>query len=453
MRSADRRRTFRSGLRRHAFGPCAGAVILALAAAACSSGSSNSSGGQPEAGGTAVYAEQPSTPPNYIFPYIAGPYATTSNVFYLQALMYRPRVWSGASAQPTMNPSLSLAKAPVFNGRNVTITLNHYVWSNGTPVTAQNVVFWLHMQEALPQDYGAYSGFPANVSNIKAVSQTELTMTMNKAYSPTWFLYNDLSQVTPLPTAWDRTASGASSCTTTLWDCAKVYSYLNAQALRLNSYAGSPLWSVVDGPWKLSAFNADGHITFVPNKSYSGPVKPKLAEFQEVPFTTDAAEYDVLQSPASATKIDVGYLLEQDAPVKPAGASVGKNPLSSRGYTLSPLYTWGFDFYVMNFQSTDGNGPVIRQLYLRQALAYLTDQKAVIEGPMRGYGAPTVGPVGSTPLSKFLSPAGKAQTASGNGPFPFSIAKAKALLSSHGWTVTPGGTTTCADPSKCAPGT
>ena len=64
----------------------------------------------------------------------------------------------------------------------------------------------------------------------------------------------------------------------------------------------------MDGPWKLSAFNADGHITFVPNKSYSGPVKPKLAAFKEVPFTTDAAEYNVLQSPNSSTKIDVGYL-------------------------------------------------------------------------------------------------------------------------------------------------
>ena len=208
----------------------------------------------------------------------------------------------------------------------------------------------------------------------------------------------------------------------------------------------------MDGPWKLSAFNADGHITFVPNKSYSGPVKPKLSAFQEVPFTTDAAEYDVLQSASSSTKIDVGYLPTQDASPKPANAAVGTNPLASKGYTLAPLYTWGFDFYVMNFQSTDGNGPVLQQLYLRQALAYLTDQKAVIEGPMRGYGAPTVGPVGSTPLSKFLSPAGKAQTASGNGPFPFSIAKAKALLTSHGWTVAPGGTTTCADPAKCGPG-
>jgi peptide/nickel transport system substrate-binding protein len=208
----------------------------------------------------------------------------------------------------------------------------------------------------------------------------------------------------------------------------------------------------VDGPWKLSAFNADGHITFVPNKSYSGPIKPKLAEFQEVPFTTDAAEYDVLQSPNSSTKIDVGYLPEQDAPAKPVNAAVGANPLASKGYTLAPLYTWGWDAYVMNFQSTTGNGPVIRQLYFRQALAYLTNQEAIIEGPMRGYGVPTVGPVGNTPVSKFLSPTGVAETKSGTGPYPFSIAKAKALLSSHGWTVVPGGVTTCTDPAKCGPG-
>jgi hypothetical protein len=60
------------------------------------------------------------------------------------------------------------------------------------------------------------------------------------------------------------------------------------------------------------------------------------------------------------------------------------------------------------------------------------DQKAGIEGPMRGYGAPTAGPVGNTPLSKFLSPTGRAETSSGTGPYPFSIAKAKALLASHG---------------------
>jgi peptide/nickel transport system substrate-binding protein len=310
------------------------------------------------------------------------------------------------------------------------------------------------MMKGVPQDWFDFSpgAFPANVTNIKAVGSTELTMTLDKAYSPTWFLYNELSQITPMPAAWDRTASGPSNCDTTVSDCAAVYNYLAGQAKDLTTYATSPTWGIVDGPWKLSAFNADGHMTFVPNKSYSGPIKPKLAAFQEVPFTTDAAEYDVMQSPNSSTKIDYGYLPQQDAPAKPANAAVGANPLASKGYTLAPLYTWGYDFYILNFQSTTGNGPVIRQLYFRQALAYLSNQKAVIEGPMRGYGEATVGPVGSTPVSKFLSPTGRAELNSETGPYAFSVAKAKALLSSHGWTVVPGGTTTCADPAKCGPG-
>ena len=102
-----------------------------------------------------------------------------------------------------------------------------------------------------------------------------------------------------------------------------MYSYLNSQAQAVTSYVSSPLWSIVDGPWRLSAFNSDGHVTFVPNKKYSGPVKARLAAFEEVPFTTDTAEYDVLQSPSSSTKIDVGYIPQQDVPAKPANATVG----------------------------------------------------------------------------------------------------------------------------------
>ncbi len=433
--------------------PAAGVAVLALVAGGCTS-NSVATGTTPVNGGTAVFAEPPDSPPDYIFPFMTAADSSNVNLFDFTYLMYRPLYWFGQGSQPVVNPSLSLASTPAYSGRNVTITLKHYMWSNGTPVTAQDIMFFINMVKAVPQDWFDYSPgtFPFNVTNIKAVSSTELTMTMDKAYSPTWFQYNELSQITPFPAAWDRTASGPSNCDTTVSDCAAVYSYLNSQAEDLTTYATSPIWSVVDGPWKLSAFNADGHITFVPNKSYSGPVKPRLAAFQEVPFTTDAAEYDVLQSPSSSTKIDVGYLPEQDAPAKPANAAVGANPLASKGYTLAPLYTWGFDFYVMNFQSTTGNGPVIQQLYFRQALAYLTDQKAIIEGPMRGYGTPTVGPVGSYPLSQWLSPAGKAETNADTGPYPFSIAKAKALLTSHGWNVVPGGTTTCTDPAKCGPG-
>ncbi len=433
---------------------------LAIAAAsittlvACSSSSSGSSSsastaGTPVTGGTATWAEPPSDTPNYIFPFTSSAYISVSNIDQFSFLMYRPLYWFGDGSQPTLNPSLSLANYPTFSGNNVTITLKPYMWSNGTPVTATDVVFWLNMEQAVgATDYGAYTGFPNTIiKNIKVVSPTELTFTMDKAYSPTWLVYNDLSQVTPMPAAWDRTASGPSSCATTVSDCAAVYSYLDSQSKNLSGYVSSPLWSIVDGPWKLSAFNADGHVTFVPNKSYSGPVKPKLAAFQEVPFTTDSAEYDVLRSPSSSSKLDVGYVPEEDLPAKPANAVVGANPLAS-SYTLAPLYAWGINYYTVNFQSTvSDHAAVIKQLYFRQALAYLMNQAAVIAGPLRGYGTVTVGPVGSNPVTPFLSATGKQ-----GDPFPYNPTKAKSLLTSHGWTVVPGGTTTCANPSLCGAG-
>jgi len=424
----------------------AGAAALALVAAGCSSSGSNnsSSGTTPVKGGTAVWAEPPSSVPTYIFPYLDSSNISNLNLFDLQYLMYRPLYWFGENGQPQPNNSLSLANPPVVSGRNVTITLKHYMWSDGTQVTAQDVMFWLNMEKALPADYGAYTGFPANMSSIKVVSPTEIQMTMSKSYSPSWLQYNDLSQIVPMPAAWDRTASGPSHCDTTVSDCAAVYSYLNKQAENLSGYATSPIWGIVDGPWRLSSFNADGHNTFVPNKKYSGPVKPKLSAFQEVPFTTDSAEYDVLRSPSASTKIDVGYLPDQDAPSKPANTSVGSNPLS--GYTLDPLYPWGIDYSVMNYQSSNGDhGAIFKQLYFRQALQYLMNQKAIISGPLRGYGALTVGPVAATPATKWLSSQGRA-----GDPYPYNPTKAKQLLASNGWKVVPNGISTCAKPGTAS---
>ena len=428
------------------------ATALTLAAAACSSTSSNtsSSGGTRISGGTAAWAEQPSAVPNYIFPFVSGTYASTANISEFQYLMYRPLYWFGNGTSPTFNASLSLATAPVYNGTTVTITMKGWKWSNGETVTAQDVLFWIHMQQAVgAQDWFDFVPglFPSNVSDVKAVSSTELTMKMNKPYNTTWFTYNELSQITPLPAAWDRTASGPSDCAAVVADCAKVYSYLDSQSKALSSWASSPIWSVVDGPWKLTAYTSDGHATFVPNRAYSGPVKPTLAKFEEVQFTTESAEYNVLQAGAAGggQKLDFGYLPTTDAPDKPASAAVGQNPVG--GYTLAPLIEWAINYFPVNMQSTTGNGPVLSQLYFRQALQYLMNQKAVIDGPLHGYGTYTVGPVGTYPATSYLSPQGHQ-----GDPYPFNPAKAKSLLASHGWNVVPNGVTTCQNPSLCGPG-
>jgi peptide/nickel transport system substrate-binding protein len=434
----------------------AGVAALAIVAGACSSstgttnGGAAATGGTPQQGGTATFALGPSTTPNYIFPFSSSTYFSVVNAEYFQYLMYRPLYWFGNGASPTLNTSLSVAEAPQYNGTTVTIKLKGWKWSNGETVDANNVLFWIHMMQAVGStDWGDFSpgGFPTNVTNVKAVSATELQMTMNKAYNQQWFTDNELSQITPMPEAWDRTASGPSHCTTTVSDCAAVYSYLDSQSKNLSGWASSPIWSVVDGPWKLSAFNADGHSTFVPNTAYSGSQKPHLAKFEEVPFTTENAEYNVLQAGAAGggQKIDVGYIPTTDAPTKDPNATVGSNPLN--GYTLAPWYPWGINYFPVNFQSTTGNGPIIKQLYFREALEYLMNQEAIIKGPLHGYGLFTVGPVGTYPPNPYLSSQGKA-----GDPFPFNPTMAKSLLTSHGWNVVANGTTTCTDPAKCGAG-
>jgi peptide/nickel transport system substrate-binding protein len=157
----------------------------------------------------------------------------------------------------------------------------------------------------------------------------------------------------------------------------------------------------------------------------------------------------VLQASAnggSGQTIDVGYLPTTDAPTKPANAAVGSNPVN--GYTLDPLYPWGINYFVVNEQSTTGNGPVLNQTYFRQDLENLVDQQAVISGPLKGYGQETADPVGSYPATDYLSATGK----SGSAIPAYSSSTVAASLTSHGWKVVPNGTTTCTDPAKCGAG-
>ncbi len=141
-------------------------AVLALALAACSS---SGGGGSPGAtgtssatgtkiiGGTATWALPPSSAPNYIFPFASSTYFSTVNFEEFQYLIYRPLYWFGNGASPTLNSSLSLADPPVYNGKQVTITLKGWKWSNGETVNADDLQFWIHMMQAVaPQDWGDY---------------------------------------------------------------------------------------------------------------------------------------------------------------------------------------------------------------------------------------------------------------------------------------------------------
>jgi peptide/nickel transport system substrate-binding protein len=230
----------------------------------------------------------------------------------------------------------------------------------------------------------------------------------------------------------------ASHCDTTVADCAKVYNYLIAQNRNLSSYATSPLWGVVDGPWKLSAFNSDGALTMVPNKTYGGPVKAKLSAFKEQQFTSDSAEYNVLKSGTST--VQVGYIPSQDITQPTTSPSkAGPNPLSPN-FVATPWIGYSINYFPINFKNPTV-GPIFQQQYFRQALQYTVDSASVDKNVYKGYGYPTTTGIPALPKSSLLAPSLQ------KDPYPFSVSKAKSLLTSHGWNVS-------SDPGTCVkPGT
>ena len=259
------------------------------------------------AGGTAYFAEQPETPPDYIFPLVSGQYFTVENTNDFQTLLYEPLYWFGDQKSTAVDYSLSIGNAPVYSDDNrlVTITLKHYIWSNGQPVSARDVIFWINLLRANRDDWASYvpGGFPDNVTSARALNATTVQLRLNADYNPVWFTYNELSQITPLPLAWDRTSlkapapaantSGLPDVTPT--GARAVYNFLNSQANDIGSYSSSPIWSVVDGPWKLVGLTTEGTATFVPNLRFSGPNKPHLAKLVELPYTSASAELSVLR--------------------------------------------------------------------------------------------------------------------------------------------------------------
>jgi peptide/nickel transport system substrate-binding protein len=398
-------------------------------------------------GGTVTYAEQTGAPPNYIFPLYPIQDCTTANVLQLNMLMYRPLYWFGNNYRSTVDYKDSIGQKPVFSGggKVVTIHLNHYKWSDGETVSARDLEFWMNLLTLNPaKDWCSYvpGKFPQNVVSYKVVNPTTFQMTLNRAYNPTWFLYNELSQVTPIPIAWDRTSlsqKAPSPNASNLPDMTKsgaggVYNFLNAQSLKLDDWSSSPLWSVVDGPWKVHSTTTSGEVSFVPNTAYSGPTKPSIAKFEEVPFTSQSAMLDELKAQGT-NALTVAYLPSQYQPLSAQ--------LEAQGYDVNKASSYSVNFFPLNLQNPTV-GPIFRQLYFRQAFQHLVDQDGWIRSFLHGTAVATYGPVPSTPPNPLVS------TGSSANPYPFSVSDASKLLKANGWKVVPGGESVCAKPGSAS---
>ncbi len=454
-----------------------GAAVVCIASLGTTVISSTLSGASASSKTQVVLAERPTTRPNFIFPYFSASYFTIANLYELDYLLFRPLYWVGGPASVTLNERLSIGKTPAFShdNRTVEISLKGYKWSNGSKVDAEDVLFWMNIWKAKPTGYGAWFpgglSMPTSVKAVRITNPTTLTITLDRSFNPHWLLYNQLSQITPLPLTWTKTSSsakaGSAGCATAAFGtadaaCVAVYDYLSKQAgynpvnpkttgvSALSTYATNPLWKVVDGPWTLTSFGATSNVVFEPNAAYSGPNKPRVKKYIEEPFTSGSAEYNALV----AGDVDIGDLPTTEITSPAAKAATPGSPLKIGAnnprlstYSLAPFYLWGVRYYPYNFKSNGDTGEAGRlflQLYIRQALQHLVNQTLYVSRIYQGYAYPDYGPVPTLPKNPDAS---KAELVN---PYPYSPGAAEHLLSSHGWKVIPGGTDVCEKPGSAA---
>lgn len=431
----------------------AAAAAVALLAAGCgsSSGNNTSTTGAKQSGGTATVSNINGAGANMIFPFATTQFYSVTNYEDFMYLLQRPLYVFGGNSNTSIsvNYPLSPAAAPKYTdgGKTVVINMKGWKWSNGETVDAKDVVFFLNMLEAEKTNYAGYTPglLPDNMTSYSATGPDQVTLHLKQAYSAIWFTYNQLAILTPFPMAWDVSkvgaAAGSGGCTTDsaadAWaKCKAVYTFLTAQAKDTATYATNPLWAVVDGPFKLTAFNINGNYTFVPNTKYSGSPKPSISALKFVAYTSDTTIYTALQTGA----LSVGPIPTTDLATKPVTSSLPSvNPLKAAGYYLQPAYEFGTGYSYINFNNPT-YGAEFKQLYFRQALQMLTNQLGMSSSIGRGYAYPTTSGVPNQPPSQWVS--SDMTENSATGPYPYNPKKAEALLAAHGWKVV-GGVLTC----------
>jgi peptide/nickel transport system substrate-binding protein len=407
--------------------------------------------GKAARGGTIKVGQLSNQTPTDIFPLIDSTSCTTPTLNFVQN-QYIPLYAGPSGAEPAINEPLSGAEPPRYSGsdKTVTITLKPGLkWSDGKPVRAEDVVFYLDLLKAALKQTSAnwcqYSPgeFPDNVASWTTAGVRGLVLHLTHAVNPTWFTADQLQDVGAgiyaLPSQdWNvdsATGEHISDWATNPADALRIYNYLHAEGTDIGTFASSPLWKVVDGPFRLKDFQASGgSYDLVPNGAYSLAPKAKVSDIAVRTYASSAALLAGLKSKA----LDI-------APIDPGTQLRAIPTLRRRGYSVFGGPEWGWFGGVINYRDkTDDFDNVIAQGYMRGVFGELVDQATIIKRVYHGWAVPAYGPVPTEPRSPYVV------ATAARAAWPYDPSRAAATLRAHGWAVKPGGQTTCRKPGTAA---
>lgn len=453
-----------------------GVAIVALSVIA-GPVSSNASSVTPHSGGSTLSVPfSIGSDPTSVFPFYDATQCTTTNIDYWD-LMSRPGYWFGLGASIAEQPTLSSLNAPLFtsSGGNtvVTITSKGWLWSSANTggstqvLNAESIVFWLNMDKAQEQQGASAAcgfvpnfGIPDQVLNVTTPSGptgNKVVITFHGSLSHAWLLANELSQIQPMPKAWDITSSGNANlgkCETESWasvsktgsdDCSKVFNYLTS--LQINN----PIWTWSDGPYRqasagYSSGSPDGDDVQIANTRYSGPASDRAHAVKTIQYY----EYSELSAEVTALQhgtLSTGFVDPSDVTASPGPGKAGTNKLPDlTNFKTVGTELWGVFYWMYNFGNSHSTWPStavwaqeLNQQYIRGALQQSENQAQIDSNVNNGYSVPTISAIPTYPKNSYATGI--------TNKYVYSTSKAKAALTAHGWD-------TAVFPAKCTrPGT
>jgi peptide/nickel transport system substrate-binding protein len=289
-----------------------------------------------------------------------------------------------------VNERTVAAALPEVSADGLTYTIkikNNVKWSDGTPLTMEDVLFTYQMMRDPKAGYAGQSAYDT-VKDIKKVDETTFQIILKEVDAR--FRYS--LGIVPMP--------------------AKVFKDLKPEDYQANPFGKDPSKTIYSGPYVWKEWKEKQYNIVERNPNYWS----KKANIQTITLKQYADQNTEIQALVAG---EVDYV--SAIPVATLPAVEGKPGLKTfEGLGQS------YDYLMFNFKDDafpQGKSP-FHSAKTRQAIGFAINKKGMIDSVLKGHGVPQEGP--------FLSTSWANDTAISKG-YPFNAATAKTLLAEDGW--------------------
>ncbi|MDQ6932190.1 MAG: peptide ABC transporter substrate-binding protein [Candidatus Eremiobacteraeota bacterium] len=303
--------------------------------------------------------------------------------------IFTPLVDIGADLLPAWKTSFAGAIQTSNAGKRYILKLRrHAVWSDGVPITANDVVFSLNAYNN-PEVIEAQSARLKLMTSVRALDRYTVAVTLSEPSPP--FLTNALGTVLVLPQhVLDRYPR----------DLAKEAQFINTNS----DFAQHP---IISGPFRVRSFVPDAYTILEPNPRYWGA----KAHLSQIAFRV-YPQQDSLYAAVDAGEIDV-----TDIP-----PNLWRVHERLKGRHRFIHWPWNVVFTLLpNFANPEVS--FLKDVTVRRAMLYAIDRSSIVGGIMNGQADVLSGPVPA--FSPYYNPK--------IPQYPYDPEKARRMLEADGW--------------------